>query len=375
MELKSDFATFLSDIRLTDKQVDDLKMGHETLRERLRNDEEIKRIIVSDFLQGSYRRYTAVRPNGDKRADVDVIIVTNMKEKEYPPTKAMDKFIPFLEKYYKDKYNKQGRSFGIELSYVDLDLVITSAPSEAEKAIYESAAVRTDYDIYKTQDWRLNEYWLDIPSRLTANASILLDKAKKQEEWKTNPLRIPDREVNCWESTHPLAQIQWTRDKNSRCNNHFVNVVKALKWWRLENYEEPKQPKGYPLERLVGECCPDDINSVAEGITLTLENIVSQYAVKVCLESKPFLCDYGVPEHDVFKRITSTEFAAFYEQAKEGAQIARSALDSSDRSESGNLWIKLLGKRFPKPPDDSGNKNGGFTKPDCFAIPMGGRFA
>lgn len=375
MELKSDFEIFLSEIRLTDKQVEDLKTGHETLRERLRNDEEIKRIIVSDFLQGSYRRYTAVRPNGYKRADVDVIIVTNLKEKEYTPAKAMDKFIPFLEKYYKGKYNKQGRSFGIELSYVDLDLVITSAPSEAEKAIYESAAVKTEYDIHETQDWRLNEYWLDMPSRMRTDARILIDKAKKQEEWKVSPLRIPDREVNCWESTHPLAQIQWTRDKNASCNNHFVNVVKALKWWRLENYEKPKHPKGFLLERLVGECCPNDINSVARGITLTLENIVSKYEVIVRLGSKPTLCDYGVPEHDVFKRITSTDFAAFYEQAKEGSQIARSAIDSRDRSESGNLWMKLLGKRFPKPPDDSGNKKDGFTKPNRYAIPMGGRFA
>ncbi|UJS16661.1 MAG: hypothetical protein L3J17_12205 [Candidatus Jettenia sp.] len=375
MELKTDFEIFLSEIRLTDKQINDLKTGHETLRERLKNDEELKKIVVSDFLQGSYRRYTAVRPKGDKRADVDIIVVTNLKEEEYAPTKAMDKFTPFLEKYYKGKYKKQGRSFGIDLSYVDLDLVITSAPSESDKVIYKSAAVKTNYDIHETQDWRLNEYWVDIPFRLKTNASALLEKAKKQEEWKTSPLRIPDREVNRWESTHPLAQIQWTRDKNARCNKHFVNVVKAIKWWRLENYEEPKQPKGFPLERLVGECCPDDINSVAEGITITLENIISKYQVIVRLGSKPTLCDYGVPEHDVFKRITSKDFATFYDQVKEGAQIARKALDSNDRLESGNLWMKLLGKRFPEPPDNSGNKKSSFTTPDRYAIPTGSRFA
>ena len=70
MVLKSDFETFLSDIRLTDSQSEDSKTGHKTLRERLRNDEDLSNIIVSDFLQGSYRRSTAVRPKGDTRASI-----------------------------------------------------------------------------------------------------------------------------------------------------------------------------------------------------------------------------------------------------------------------------------------------------------------
>lgn len=375
MVLKSDFETFLSDIRLTDSQIEDSKTGHKTLRERLRNDKDLSNIIVSDFLQGSYRRSTAVRPKGDKRADVDVIVVSNLKEEEHTPAEAMDKFIPFLEKYYKDKYRQQGRSFGIELSYVDLDLVITSAPSEADKYVYESEAVKSVYDINEARDWRLNTYWVDIPSRLAPSAHTFLAKSQVQEEWKTSPLRIPDRDLNRWESTHPLEQIRWTRDKNKSCNDYFVNVVKAIKWWRIENHDKPEYPKGFPLERLIGECCDPGINSVAEGITLTLENIISKYEIIVRSRSKPVLPDYGVPEHDVFKRISSEDFATFYEQAKEGAQLARRAHDSSDRVASGELWRKLLGKRFPEPPVSGGDKKGGFTKPERPATPVGSRFA
>lgn len=374
MELKNDFETFLSEIRLTDSQIEDLKKGHETLRERLRNDDELSPIIVGDFLQGSYRRYTAVRPKNGRRADVDIIVVTNLKEEELTPAKAMDKFNPFLGKYYKDKYRKQGRSFGIELSYVDLDLVITSAPSESEKAVYKSEAVKSKYDIFEARYWRLNEYWVDSPLLRTADVRSLLAKAQEQKEWEINPLRIPDRELNCWENTHPLKQIQWTRDKNDQCNSHFVNVVKAIKWWRLENFEKPMHPKGFPLERLVGECCPDGIASVAEGITLTLEYIVYNYETTVREGSKPFLKDYGVPEHDVFKRVSAEDFAAFYEQVKEAAHLARKALYSTDRKESGNLWRELLGSRFPEPPDDR-NEKGGFTKPERPAAPVGARFA
>src|SRR5690606_10592752 len=125
MELESDFATFLSEIRPTKNQRSDLQTGHKTLRDRLNADEELKPVLVSDFLQGSFRRATAVRPKNDRRSDVDIIVVTKLSEDEFTPAEAMDKFKPFLEKHYKGKWKAQGRSFGIELSYVELDLVLT----------------------------------------------------------------------------------------------------------------------------------------------------------------------------------------------------------------------------------------------------------
>jgi len=352
-----------------------MKTGHTTLRERLNADEGLKSVVISDFLQGSYRRATAVRPKDDRCSDVDVIVVTKLSELDHTPEAAMDKFKPFLDEHYKGKWRQQGRSFGIELSYVELDLVITSAPSEAEVGILRSAAVRTDDDIVEARDWRLHTSWIDLSSRWRSDAALRLAEAKTGDEWKAEALRIPDRDANAWQWTHPLEQIRWTRDKNANTSRHFVNVVKAIKWWRLENYDEPKHPKGFPLERLVGECCQDGIGSVAEGLARTLETIVSKYSTIVQTGGKPHLPDYGVPSHDVFKRISADDFKAFYEQAKEGASLARRALDSADRTESGNLWRELLGSKFPEPPKDSGAKKSGYTPPTAAAIPGSGRFA
>ena len=53
------FKDFLSNIRLSENQVNDLKTGHSTLRKRLKDDKELSKIIISTFLQGSYRRSTA----------------------------------------------------------------------------------------------------------------------------------------------------------------------------------------------------------------------------------------------------------------------------------------------------------------------------
>lgn len=375
MILPADFSTFLQDIRPTVAMREDLKTGHKTLRDRLDADENLSPLLVSHFLQGSYRRHTAVRPKGDRRSDVDIIVVTKLDENEYTPKEALGLFEPFLDEHYGGKWRPQGRSFGIELSYVELDVVPTSAPAEQEYGILQSDAVTSGDDIVKARDWRLHPSWLALDNRARRDARLLLDKASGEPEWQAQPLRIPDRDADEWDDTHPLEQIRWTRDKNSGCDGHFVNVVKCIKWWRLEHYTEPAHPKGFPLERLIGEHCPDGIESVAEGVVKTLEAIITSYATTAGTQGKPYLPDYGVPSHDVFHRITGEDFAAFLGQVKDGADLSRRALDSEDRTESGDLWREMFGPKFPKPPNTGSTKKGRLTPPTGPAAPGSGRFA
>lgn len=373
MDCKTDFDAFLTEIRPTKPQRADLQTGHRTLRGRLADDEQLSKIVVSDFLQGSYRRHTAVRPKKDKRSDVDIIVVTKLAESEYTPDAAMEVFRPFLDKHYKDKWRFQGRSIGIELSYVDLDLVITAAPSEAEMGILKSAAVRSDVDLDEARDWRLNELWLDPESlRYRADARDIVKAAQSKAEWKASPLRIPDRDAKSWDDTNPLEQIRWTAAKNKTTNWHFVNVVKAIKWWRLEQLSTLRHPKGFPLERMVGDCCPDGISSIAEGVVTTLEAMVDKYR-----RGKPKLLDYGVTHHDVLARLTAEDFAAFYSEATTAAVTARRAFDAITRSDACNAWRELFGGKFPKYEEKGGSKNGGggLKEPSEPAIPGSGRFA
>ena len=100
------FSDFLSNIRLSDSQISDLKTGHSTLRKRLLADEELAPIIVSTFLQGSYRRSTAVKPKNGNKSDVDIIVVTNLDSENTMPKEALDMFIPFLKMHYEGKYRK-----------------------------------------------------------------------------------------------------------------------------------------------------------------------------------------------------------------------------------------------------------------------------
>jgi hypothetical protein len=382
MELPSYFNDFLVEIRPQSNHIEDFKKGHKTLRERLSAESDLSPIIVSTFLQGSYRRATAIRPRGAKRADVDIIVVTRLSEDEFTPKAAMDVFVPFLDKYYEGKYEVQGRSFGIELSYVDLDLVITSAPSEKEEGLMKAESV-TSYDTPETEgaaeDWRLNSSWFSIDSRASFSSfreDQMIKAARNQAEWQLSPLRIPDQDTEEWQDTHPLEQIRWTWEKNRKCNKHYINVVKSIKWWRRENYSTPKYPKGYPVEHLIGECCPDEITSVAQGITETLEAIASDYKTCADLKITPNLPDRGVPSHNVFKRVSGEDFAEFHQQVYEAAEIARLALDELDIHKSVEYWKQLFGKKFPDaPPKKDSAADGGFTPRQNPSIITGGRFA
>lgn len=384
MQLPSYFNDFLREIRLQDTHVDDLIRGHSTLRGRLLADDNLSPCIVNTFLQGSYRRATAVRPQSGKRSDVDVVVVTRLSTDEYPdPDDALDLFTPFLDKHYADKYERQGRSIGITLSYVDLDLVVTAAPSESEEGIYKSDSVAADDTLEEANDWRLSKSWLAPGHRNVPFVERQLRATKQEPEWKTSPLYIPNRDAQCWEPTHPLAQIQWTQGKNQQCDGHYVNVVKALKWWRrVQHPTTPKYPKGYLVEHLVGQCCPDGITSVALGVVLTLAEIVRRYSAYALLKQTPFLADHGVPKHNVFGRVSGEEFATFYDQVVAADALARRAYDETTLRESACLWRELFGPRFPEPRPEKGGENGsddpnrgGFTPRTGVTVPRGSRYA
>lgn len=345
-EMNSSFRTFLTEIRPTANQLEDMRSGYKTLESRLLDDETLSSIIVSTFLQGSFRRATAVRPKGDKRADVDLVVVTKLKREEYTPQEAMDLFEPFLDKHYAGKWEPQGRSFGIGLSYVDLDLVITSAPSEAESLALKSASVTSLDTPEDVDDWRLVPSYVAFAERGLPGIAARVELAKKEAEWKLSPLHI-HREANRWDETHPLAQIKWTWEKNKATNKHYVNVVKAIKWIRRIGAETPKYPKGYPLEHIIGQCCPDGIASVAEGITKTLEAITRNYKSYAELNIVPTMPDHGVPAHNVLHRLTGEDFAEFHKLISDASVIARKALDAKSEEEASVEWRKILGNKFP----------------------------
>lgn len=381
MELNPQFNEFLTNIRPSDTQKEDWKGGARTLRDRLKNYEPLKDIVVSTFLQGSIRRSTAIRPLNGKRPDVDIVVVTNLDHAQIMPRNAMDLFEPFLEKYYPGKWQPQGRSFGITLSYVELDLVITAIPASGDEKqgllqLYRSESVQTVYSLEEQKDWRLNKNWTPSAGGLLLSNSSNVQDAPVSE-WKAHPLALPDRDENKWGRTHPLAQIRWTAEKNRACNGHYINLVRAVKWWRQQNsHNLPKYPKGYPLEHLIGNALDDNTPSMAKGLVQLMDTFLIRWKSFYSDGKKPSLSDHGVETHDVLARLSAEDFCLFYEGVAEASAIAHEALESTDPKESAELWQKLFGSKFPLPGPQGGDRSGGFTTPTKPAEPQKtGRFA
>lgn len=384
MELKPQFKEFLGAIRPTDAQKENWRSSSTTLRNRLSQDDDLKGLVVSTFLQGSVRRSTAVRPLGDKRPDVDIVVVTNIDSTTESARDAMDRFIPFLKKWYPGKWRPQGRSFGIEMSLVDMDLVITALPSDQNSRdfmtrLYRSQAVETLDTLEEARSWRLNEDWRPfVPSPFGDSRQIVELADAPREKWQPNPLWLPDRDADGWGRTHPLAQIQWTAAKNRANDGNYVDIVRAIKWWRQTNSDSlPKYPKGYPLEHMIGHVLKDGTTSMAQGVVQVFESMRDTWALLAAAGMKPRLADHGVPEHDVLKRLDVDDFKAFHAAAASAAETAREALLSQDAQESAGLWRDLFGSRFPVPGPQGGDRaRSGFTAPAQAAVPSTtGRFA
>ena len=377
--LNSYFSDFLAEIRPNEEQKKAYKEGHQTLRERLTTDKDTAKLVVSTFLQGSYRRATAVRPEGQHRPDVDVIVVTNIDSDDpsNTPDRAVEMFTPFLDRHYPGQHKRQNRSVAITVDGIDLDFVITAKPVENDRRLLVTDAVKSFETPEDIADWRLNEKWI-APGHRFGRYEEALKKAAEEPEWRSDPLKIPDRELQSWELTHPLEQIRWTWQKNGECNSHYVNVVKALKWWRRTQHPSSKYPKGYPFEHIVGDTCPSAIQTIADGVALTLEEIKVRYASDIQNRRVPYLPDRGVPSHSVLHRLSFDDFHAFYDQCSMAADTARKAVEEEDVAASVERWRSLFGDCFPGLPDQPESQNqrsGAFTPRSTTSEPPRARFA
>lgn len=314
MKLSTYFKEFLGNIEPSPSYKDDQASGHATLRKRLAADPEFGTIHVNTFLQGSYRRNTAIHPG----KDVDIVVVTTLDPDRTSPAEANARLKKCLDKYY-EKVSAQTRSYCVTLSRVSMDVVLaTSRHRVAEDAFFSS--------LRKAED---------------------LEKA---DAWAGHALLIPDSDLGRWVETDPKRQIAWTTELNAKCGGYFVPLVKMLKWWRQEAYSQPKYPKGYVLERLAGECVDVAVRDHAEGFVRVLETMVHKFAAFGAANLVPTLPDAGVSTHNVAHRLSAADFSTFIKKVGEAALVARVALDETSNSKSAELWRKLFGEKFPAAP-------------------------
>ena len=338
------FEQFLSNIEPTQKQLDALQKSHEDVRAKLQADPRTKPLVDTVFLQGSYKRATLVLAEGDEKPDIDVVLVTTIDEQKCGPQEAHDEFKPFLDDNYPG-WKQNHRSMAIPGNLVKLDMVPTAAPDRINQERIAKAFSNNRETLASASYEQLLQK-MDQELKAVSAAAATKDPPSN---WRDHPLRIPDRDVKTWESTNPLAQIEWTRAKNRRCSGQYIRVVKAIKWWRKVTPGMPLYPKGYPLEHLVGECCPDKGGTMEELVAATFGTMYARYRRDAEEGRVPVLNDHGVISHDVMKRIKPDQFRAFHAHVRDAAAIASQAAACEDPDEAAFLWHRLFGDKFPRP--------------------------
>ncbi len=310
-ELPSYFKEFLSNINPSSSYLEDQRTGHLTLRKRLREDEDFGQYHVNTFLQGSYARDTAIHPG----KDVDIVVVTNLDSEKTTVAEVYDYMPKILDRYYKGKWKPQGRSFGISLSYVDLDVVIATSRHHGDQEL------------------------------VTLSKSLVLNEA--DIDWRDHPLLIPDRDRGQWVETHPKAQLQATTDLNKQANGYFVPLVKIFKWWRKETYTTPERPKGYILERIVAENINVNCDSYPQHIQTLFTNIIKNYHTHAMYGTVPFLPDPGNPKHNVAARVDPNDFKIFYNRVVAAFLTINLACAETNAAKATEYWRQVFGSKFP----------------------------
>ncbi|MDO9183437.1 MAG: hypothetical protein Q7U04_13565 [Bacteriovorax sp.] len=370
MELIGYFNDFLSEIRLPIPLKTELIEAHTKLTKLLSEDDSTKNLIVTTFLQGSYRRGTIIKPANDQKSDVDVVVVTNIDHNIITAVEAIKHFEKFAKKHYENNYQLQSKSIGLIDGNIELDLVITALPIEGAE-LYKSDKLRRLGVFENIED--------TVQLSNTAGFSYTNDffksliKSDEYESWKSEPIKILDKDKIIWVVTNPIAQILWTLEKNKKTDGHYINVVKCMKWWKRINANMPKHPKGYPIEHLFGYYAPEKMSSVADGIVKTLQKIVAELKNNYETSTVPKFEDHGVKKN-VWERIDIASFKKFYEQVCFASEIAQKAYSETSTYESAKLWNQLLGEEFDVPPEPTGGARGGFTGVTGPSDPPGGRF-
>jgi Second Messenger Oligonucleotide or Dinucleotide Synthetase domain len=158
MTILQAFNELLASLELTEAERDEAIRQHTYLREEL----QARMDVEDNFLSGSYKRRTAIRPLND----IDVFLVLRQTDELHPglePSKVLTKVKNVLEAIYPGKIARlQARSVNIAFTGTGIAYDIVPAFSEAADVyripdIDTNAWIRTNPKIHKEQSTAANE--------------------------------------------------------------------------------------------------------------------------------------------------------------------------------------------------------------------------
>lgn len=198
------FRKFKHRLELNQKEQDNASDRHMEVREWVRD----KFGMDTDFLTGSYARYTKTKP----LKDIDIFFVMDQSERHYrdkPPLNVLNDYRAHLvEKYGGDAVRRQSRSvnvdFGVSLKEED----------------------KTDYKILS----------IDAVPAFACGEDF----------------EIPDGDTGNWIKTNPKIHAQKATAAHQAFSNEWKGLVRMAKYWN-NNHDKPVKPS-FLIEVMAYEC-------------------------------------------------------------------------------------------------------------------------
>lgn len=304
--LEQHMKKFLSNINPSQTYVDRAISEHKTLRGHIEESDILSEYRPTTFLQGSYRKNTAI----EMIKDVDVVCLFTGEYYYFAPGEIVNN--PFTPEkvytllysalssmpMYKDKLRPQKRSIGIEMG-IQLDVI---------PAIAGPPGIDAD------------------------------------------PIRIPEKGSDGnmrWVDTYTRTDIGLCSEKNSRCDNNFVPIVKMLKYWRNVRLSKSQTPCSYFLETLLHRV-PDDIysGSIAPafvGVCMWIvKNITPKFAGSVGLLMT------GGDNLFSSSNWSLLNYSIFYDQLMRDTYALAIGLNKETDDDATEEWRSVFGQKFLK---------------------------
>lgn len=295
--MTSYFEEFLRRINPSESKITQAQSEHTALRRRIEQDDDLQGWYPDTFLQGSYRKRTALYYIDD----VDVIVLFK----------------------------------GIKLS---CDGSGTISSDSIYQAIYNSLLNMSIYNGKLIPQKRSIGIKLDIKIDVTPAIA-------GTDGYDYDPIYIPDKTKQRFIATYPRRNILYVEEKNKNTDGNFVPLIKLFKYWRGVTFKNNEGPPSYYLESLLAEIADEKLKG---AIGIAFASAVTEILDK--FKPSPNLIVHGLGSGNdilVSGEWSQTEYNTFYNTLVLEVPRIRNALNATSESTAATYWQQVFGDNFP----------------------------
>lgn len=295
LDVEDAFRKFKSRLELNEREQKNAATRHEEVRTYVGG----KFSVQSDFLTGSYKRWTKTKP----LKDIDIFFVLAEKEKKYldqPPSVVLDDFHAALREKYGDNARRQNRSINVDFG------------------VKADADDNTDYRVVS----------VDVVPAFPSG----------------DDYQIPDDTLSEWIKTNPKIHAEKAIAAHEAFAREWKAIVRMLKYWNNNplHGEKPIKPS-FLIEVMCLQCLHGGWGgSFAREIQFVFATLTDRL-----FEQWPDPAGLGPPISDGMDDARKRRAESLLRAAERQAAVAIDHARKGRNFEALKTWRALFGPKFP----------------------------